>query len=66
MMQMKKWAISDNGMPENVYVLLRVFNMKEEEEEEEGAEVRGYIDPWSELENGNLKFEAHYTVTPHH
>jgi hypothetical protein len=58
-MQMKEMAILDNGMPKNVYVLLRVFNIEGEE-----AGVRGYIDPWSERKRGNLKFETHYTVTP--
>jgi hypothetical protein len=62
---MQEYAIDNSvsAMPINVYVLLRVFNI--------GGEtgptgVRAYLDPWSEIQKGKLKFEIQYKVTPGH
>jgi hypothetical protein len=60
MMQMQKWAIVGSGMPSNVYVLLRVFNIDGE------TEVRAYLDPWLEGQKGRLKFDIQYKVTIGH
>lgn len=47
-------------IPRNVYVLLRVFNI-----EEPAPGIRAYLDPWSESQNGGLRFSEKpgYTVT---
>jgi hypothetical protein len=62
MMQMKEFAIVGSDMPSNVYVLLRVFNVKIDGE----IGVSAYLDPWSKGQERRLKFEIQYKVTTGH
>jgi hypothetical protein len=59
MMQMKEFAIVGSDMPSNVYVILRVFNVKIDGE----IGVRAYLDPWWKAQEGRLKFDIQYKVT---
>ena len=56
---MENFAIKDEFMPENVYVLLRVSHI------EGDPKVTAYIDPWTRGQEGQLNFAAQgYDVTP--